>query len=349
MKISNVRVPARGPSDSQIIVLGEAPGNNETIYGRPFVGGAGKELMDQLRDAGLDPDSIYFTNVFPFQPEKNNVEHYFLPKKEGITTIPPLKNGKYLNPDALQFYCDTLQSLRNHPARIIIALGNTALWALTGLQGITKYRGVWHQWEDKWILPTIHPSAILRRYQDRSTVIVDLLSVKTFLDSGKPSPLDDAPIYTIHKNPLRSDLENFYQAAAAAPSLSCDIETAVSQIRSFGFSISPTEAFVIPIFEIDTGNYWLRPEDEVYAVQIIKRICELPAPKLFQNGLYDLQYLWKIWGITVRNPEHDTYLLHHALQPELPRSLGYLGSIYTNNPAWKQMRKHHAENEKEGE
>ncbi len=60
-------------------------------------------------------------------------------------------------------------------------------------------------------------------------------------------------------------------------------------------------------------------------------------PKVFQNGMYDMQYLWSM-GLTVVNPRHDTMLLHHSLVPEMLKGLGFLGSIYTSEPAWKLMR-----------
>ena len=60
--------------------------------------------------------------------------------------------------------------------------------------------------------------------------------------------------------------------------------------------------------------------------------------KLFQNGLYDIAFLWRAYGIKVMNASEDTMLLHHALQPEALKGLGFLGSVYTDEGAWKQMR-----------
>jgi hypothetical protein len=60
--------------------------------------------------------------------------------------------------------------------------------------------------------------------------------------------------------------------------------------------------------------------------------------KTFQNGLYDISFLWRSYGLRVRNPEHDTMLLHHALQPESPKGLDFLGSVYTEEASWKLMR-----------
>jgi DNA polymerase I-like protein with 3'-5' exonuclease and polymerase domains len=67
-------------------------------------------------------------------------------------------------------------------------------------------------------------------------------------------------------------------------------------------------------------------------------ICELNVPKVFQNGLYDIHFLWRKYGIAPARCEHDTMLLHHALHPEMLKGLGFLGSLYSTEPAWKLMR-----------
>ena len=63
-----------------------------------------------------------------------------------------------------------------------------------------------------------------------------------------------------------------------------------------------------------------------------------PEPKVFQNGLYDISFLWRSYRIKTVNAEHDTMLLHHALHPESPKGLDFLGSVYTNHASWKLMR-----------
>ena len=64
----------------------------------------------------------------------------------------------------------------------------------------------------------------------------------------------------------------------------------------------------------------------------------MKAKKIFQNGLFDLQYLAK-YKLRIVNISDDTMLLHHALYPELPKGLGFLGAAYTNEAPWKLMRK----------
>jgi DNA polymerase I-like protein with 3'-5' exonuclease and polymerase domains len=61
--------------------------------------------------------------------------------------------------------------------------------------------------------------------------------------------------------------------------------------------------------------------------------------KVFQNGLYDIAFLWRSYGIKTLGGAEDTMLLHHALQPEALKGLAFLGSVYTNHGPWKSERK----------
>jgi len=122
------------------------------------------------------------------------------------------------------------------------------------------------------------------------------------------------------------------------PLLSVDTETHGGQISIIGFAWSAREAFVIPFVDWrnPTRSYWSR-DDEIIVRRELNRVLSSSVPKVFQNGLYDLQYLLRE-SYRVRNVLHDTMILHHALHPELPKSLSFLGAAYTNEASWKVMR-----------
>lgn len=68
-------------------------------------------------------------------------------------------------------------------------------------------------------------------------------------------------------------------------------------------------------------------------------LCDGSIPKLFHNGLYDITFLARAYGILVRGCAEDSMLAQHSLQPESLKGLGYLGSIYTDHGPWKVERK----------
>ena len=71
-------------------------------------------------------------------------------------------------------------------------------------------------------------------------------------------------------------------------------------------------------------------------------------PKLFQNGIYDIAFLWRSMKVKVIGAQHDTMLLMHSLQPESLKSLGYIGSLYVDECAWKQLGAHFKTIKKDG-
>src|SRR5258708_27048233 len=138
-----------GRLDARLVVIGEAPGANESATGRPFVGAAGFKLTEWMRAVGLQRTDAYWTNVYPYQPPGND-----------ITTVP---KGE------LQTWIEALHDRLTHLTDpwVIIPLGNTALAALTGKRGITKHRGSIYSYEDRRgrtikVIPTIHPAAFFR-------------------------------------------------------------------------------------------------------------------------------------------------------------------------------------------
>jgi DNA polymerase I-like protein with 3'-5' exonuclease and polymerase domains len=105
---------------------------------------------------------------------------------------------------------------------------------------------------------------------------------------------------------------------------------------------STDRAIVVPFDDERTksGCYWPTASDERLAWAAIKRTLVDPGIlKLFQNGVYDIAFLWRAYGIGVMGAVHDTMLAQHSLQPESLKGLGYLGSIYTDHGAWKSERK----------
>lgn len=108
---------------------------------------------------------------------------------------------------------------------------------------------------------------------------------------------------------------------------------------SFGFA---DEAICIPFYNkgaLPTQcNYWATAREEAQAWRWVMRYAALPHPKVGQNFLYDHQYLLEDLDIRVRHIDDDTAILQHGLQPELPKALAVLASLYINEPAWKMMR-----------
>lgn len=326
---------------SKIVCLGEAWGENEERERTAFVGAAGYELTRLLDEVGLHRADIFFTNVFNLRPPSNRIEAFCGPKAEGIKGYPPLIKGRHVlakyEPELTRLGDELITENPN----LIIALGNTATWALLGQAAISKHRGTTtlstHTVEGFKVLGTYHPAAVLRQWELRPVVVVDLMKARR--ESAYPDIR--RPKRSIWIEPALEDIYEFKRRfITGCKVLSVDIETAGNQITCIGFAPSRTLSIVIPIFDPRKlgRSYWPTEPREREAWNIIKEILLGPEPKLFQNGLYDIAFLWRAYGIKVMNAAEDTMLLHHALQPESLKGLGFLASCYCDEGAWKQMR-----------
>lgn len=354
-------IQARGPKPNKVLILGEAPGEQEERLGIPFVGASGKELDRMLSEAGWNPGSIYMTNVFWTRPPNNNLQALTVSAKDWKTIsaiasqppsgqlssptsmpLPPLKlenKIRHLHPNLYPELERLRQEIEEVNPNLILALGNTALWFLTGRQNISSMRGTTLSSQpicgrSYKVLPTYHPAAVLRQWDLRPIVVADLMKAKRqaeFPEIRRPKRL------IIH-SPSLTEIADYLGSLVLDLPLAVDIETRLGQITEIGFSQDPTLALVVPFIQGFKDHYWASPGEEVAALRLVQAVLQHPCPKVLQNGLYDIQYIWKTWGFPPRNCLYDTMLRHHSLFPELPKGLGFLGSIYTDEPAWKIMR-----------
>ena len=132
--------------------------------------------------------------------------------------------------------------------------------------------------------------------------------------------------------------------------IAADTETEARQITCLSLAADTDCALVIPFWDKTKPgyNYWSE-QDEFYIWEHLKFLLESPRVRLlWQNGLYDFQYITPM-NIKIHRSTEDTMLLHHALYPELQKGLGFLGSLYTNESSWKMMRAWKADSEKRDE
>lgn len=328
-----------------IMLVGEAWGEKEEEQGRPFVGASGWLLDQMLNHASLSRADCYVTNVFNLRPKpSNDVKNLCGTKAEGIPGMPQLLAGKYVRKEYLPELDRLYQEVRDVKPNLVVALGATAAWAFLHTSGIKSVRGAiapshWAVSQKLGrtvkVLPTYHPAMVLRDYSARPVVTADLGKAKRegeFPEVRRPS----REIWT---EPTIMDLATYERLYIdPAEQLACDIETVGNQVTCIGFAPTPNSCIVIPFFRGVNGHYWSSASEEVAAWQYAKRWLET-KPCIFQNGLYDMSFLWRHCGVATCLDPEDTMLLHHAWQPELEKGLGFLATIYTDECSWKHMRK----------
>jgi len=140
-------VISRGNPQAKLMIIGEAPGPEENIKGKPFVGRAG-QLLDKILEAGgFDQEKdVYITNsVFRLPPGQDGKSF----------RKPTDKEIEYYKP-----YVFEIVRLIDPP--VILLTGNVACQSIIGKTGITSLRGKWIEWEGRWVMPIFHPSYLLR-------------------------------------------------------------------------------------------------------------------------------------------------------------------------------------------
>ncbi|PWC36175.1 uracil-DNA glycosylase [Azospirillum sp. TSO35-2] len=174
--------PAAGP---RLAIVGEAPGAEEARLGRPFVGRSGKLLDESLAAVGIERAECLVANVFRYQPPGNKVGHFFSSRararKEGREIDE--RWGAFGTSDRLLAeFTGEIEHLRTTLAdfrpSVIVALGRTPTWALTGENGILQLRGTvlpCRLVEGVEVVPTFHPSYLLRgQLVEQPTFLADL-------------------------------------------------------------------------------------------------------------------------------------------------------------------------------
>jgi len=322
-------------------------------YGNAWIG---------RRAPWLEATGIAFTNVLNLRPPGNRLDNLCVAKKEvpNDYPMPFLARGQYLRPEYLLELNRLFNEISTSRPNLIVAAGNTACWAVLQATNIGSIRGATAQSLIKntefnsrdlgpiKVLPTYHPAGVLRQWSWRPIVVADLMKAwreSAFLELRRPAR-------SVLVDPTLAEIEQWAGQTLANPPalLAFDIETGQQQIKCIGFARSRTEAAVVPFVDLTqrNGSYWSTPAEELSAWSVVGRLLGSGITKVAQNGLYDLQYLFKM-GLVVRNCLEDTMLLHHSLFPEMRKGLGFLGSIYTDEASWKLMRRPRADTEKRDE
>lgn len=323
----DTKVVGTGPLDSNILLVGEAPGNDECIFKKPFVGPSGQILNNCLSRNGIDRESIRIENLFPYR----------------------LWNDEFKNALDHPSFNDYLHELHGYISLykpiIIGALGNYPMHYLTGkgkksnkqIIGIGNWRGsilsyvddndITH--EDIKVVPTYHPAFVAR---ERSLYPIFDMDIRRIIEESKSRGLN-YPEEEFIINPSGVELLEIEKELINSIIYTCDIEVIrnSTNILSISFSPSPNKAIV---FNLET------PE----RIRSISNILNANNKKVFHFGYFDTTQL-KLNGFSIKQDDDsikldrpyfwDTYLAAHILEPELPKTLAFETSVRTRRPYYK--------------
>ena len=317
-------VKTTGPANAKIMLVGEAPGKEEQALGVPFVGASGRVLSQLLTAAGIYRESCLLTNVARQQPPGNRIAFFFEDTK---CTIPKPMLREWMEMLAYD--------IQTYKPNVVIALGRTALWALTGETKITPYRGYLTESNlvpGVKVLPTYHPRYVIENWKESFTVVMDLR--KAVRESNSPDmPPDTRQLVA---NATLDEWIKYCQFVAQNEHpVAFDIETTTTggcHIHRLGFAHSANFGISIGILNGTSPKYSTSDEYDFWdSVDLVLQRC----PVILQNGAFDIGVIYQNNSILPSKLHFDTHIAGHVCWPESPRSLGYLSSLLLNVPSWK--------------
>lgn len=327
------------------MLVGEAPGEQETLRGEPFMGAAGLELTKMLHEAGLGRNELFITYVARQRPFANDISRWMaLTKKDAAALLQQpgsgYLHGKPVAAPVLEGYEMLRKEIALVKPHVIIAVGNLAMWATAGQWAITDWRGSTIPCLIEGcqkVVPLIHPQTILRQWSWRQITVQDLRRAKR--EAENPSivhPHYDTIIRPDYSAVIRN-LDLILSSLAGGPiKLAVDIETRMGHIACIGWAWSNYEAFCLPLMQSGRPDgYWME-EEEVSILMKLQQVLTHPNVEcIFQNGLYDLQYFHRHLRFTPRMVR-DTMLMQHSCFATMSKGLGFLSSLYCEHHRyWK--------------
>lgn len=233
-----------GPLDAKILIIGEAPGPDENDSGQPFVGRAGQTLTKLLAMAGIDRAQVRISNAvrcFPKNEDKNVMASFRAPTFEEITAC-----REYLK-----------QEVAAIQPNVIVPVGSAALAAILGSKSaaastkITKVRGTefWSEELNCKIMPTFHPSAVMRDPNKEPIVIQDFVRIRESSQYKELSKGDEGNYITLD---TIEKVDAFFERMKEVQTFVFDIETnsldwQTGKIMCISFSWKEKTACVLPV------------------------------------------------------------------------------------------------------
>ena len=151
-----------GNLNADLMFIGEAPGKDEDLQGKPFVGLSGQLLTKMIKAMGYDREEVYIANIIKCRPPYN----------------------RNPNPDEVAFCLKYLnRQIELIKPKVLVLLGAVPLHFLLGLNGIKRLHGQWENYNGIKVMPTFHPAFLLRDPKQKRPAWEDLQKVMKYITS----------------------------------------------------------------------------------------------------------------------------------------------------------------------
>lgn len=331
----NVRrlVKPEGDPAARIAIVGDYTSAFDDNALKPFQGTAGTVLEQCLHLAGLIRGEVYLTNLIKTKPSRRYppgstqgpCPEFFLENKNTFTEA-----GN-----------EHLQRLREEldatACNVVVACGRAASVALAGVPQVAAKRGYVFPSiglrRSRKVIPTHQPGNAYRgMYTNRHMIVCDLKKARAesmFPELIRP---DRTLIYEYASVEEALQWIDYFRGK---PELSVDIEVINFEVSCINLACDGRVGVVIPI-----ADRWDLDEELFIWRALASLLGDESTTKILQNAIFDIQFMLSRYGVEIKGPIHDTMVGHSCMYPELPKGLGFLGSIYCGSQEyWKDMVK----------
>jgi uracil-DNA glycosylase len=312
--------------------------------GYPLAGTQGDFFGKLLHEAGIIRAECRITSAYKSRPREDNIRNYYTQTKSkaaklGLTQV---SLNTWVAPEVHLWLAELEQEILACQPTIILAVGDFAMWALTGIYGsVDTWRG--SILDNRFgsslapVIPTYPPASIYKQWSVKGFCVRDLQRVKAYADRPE---LYVYPTYSFSIRPefpqVKSTLLSLLSQVLSGNELwlSVDIETIARHISCIGLAWNAREALCIPGMTLD-GAYFTE-EEETEIMFLLKELLTHENTKVIgQNFNYDNQHFAKHLGY-LPNLVFDTMIAQHVLFPGVPKSLDFLSSMYCHfHRYWK--------------
>ena len=318
-------IRAHGAANSKIVLVSDYPTPAELANGKCLSGYIETYLRDMFKEAGVQWGDIYKTSII----------------KERLKNPP--KRGSRNQLKAIQDQVNWKESVSKLKAEIlsiypsvIVPLGSTPTGLFTGQFNVGQFKGsimpalpsMGFSSKTK-VIPIPHPRDIAAQYSlffSTSVYVERIVKASRTFEFPRPN-------YTTEVIRSSRRILEYFEQSKNAEFITCDVETYRNHVTAIGFCTDGKHGVSVPMTDISIG----RVEYKII-YQAISAFLDSGIPIVNQNVGFDQHQLAR-FGIHMRNVVGDTMLMFGLLYPELPKNLGFLNSIYTDIPYFKNEGK----------
>jgi len=303
-------VPSISPQGAKLAIVGEAPGYQETVYGRPFVGSSGKLLQELLRNANIEWNSTLRSNVVLCRPPENQD-----PPPEAIKACKPRLLAEL---DASG--CDTVLATGGFAAKALLQSSDGILKQRIGPPKRSPHNSALR------VIPTVHPAYVLRSSDAFPFLVTDIQKIREQVRTFQE------PDYIVPESP--TECIDALSAYVDGEPLAVDIETRVDKDTAYEHA----SQYDLLCIGLSDGERTVVLPGEFLDTPAIRQALGRTLGRariIAQNGKFDIPALWRFApGLQLY---FDSMLASYSLDERTSgiHSLDYMGREHLGAPNWK--------------